>query len=51
MMRNWGWVGPAILWNLNFRLVADGTEKALWGIVDNQRNPLPVFKALSNMPK
>ena len=51
MMRNWGWVGPAILWNLNFRLVADGTEKALWGIVDNQRSPLPVFNALSNMPK
>ncbi len=51
MMRNWGWVGPAILWNLNFRLVADNTEKALWGIVDNQRRPLPVFNALQNMPK
>ena len=36
MMRNWGWVGPAILWNLNFRVVANGTEKAQWGIVDNQ---------------
>ena len=51
MMRNWGWVGPAILWNLNFRLVAGGTEKALWGIVDNQRNPLPVFNKLRDMPK
>ena len=33
MMRDWGWVGPAFLWNLNFRVVADGTEKAQWGIV------------------
>ena len=35
MMQEWGWVGPAFLWNLNFRVVADGTEKAQWGIVRN----------------
>ena len=51
MMKNWGWVGPAILWNLNFRVVADGTEKAQWGIVDNGWNPLPIFHALRDMPK
>ena len=34
MMKNWGWVGPAFLWNLNFRVVANGTELAQWGIVD-----------------
>ena len=51
MMRNWGWVGPAFLWNLNFRVVADGTEKAQWGIVRNDWSPLPVFHSLRNMAK
>ena len=51
MMRNWGWVGPAILWNLNFRVVADRTEKAQWGIVRNDWSNLPVFNALRDMPK
>ncbi len=51
MMKNWGWVGPAFLWNLNFRVVADGTEKAQWGIVDNSWNPLPAYSALASMPK
>jgi uncharacterized protein YgiM (DUF1202 family) len=51
MMREWGWVGPAFLWNLNFRVVADGTEKAQWGIVANDWTPLPVYHALKNMPK
>ncbi len=51
MMRNWGWVGPAFLWNLNFRVVADGTEKAQWGIVRNDYSPLPVYEALKAMPK
>jgi uncharacterized protein YgiM (DUF1202 family) len=51
MMRNWGWVGPAFLWNLNFRVVANGTEKAQWGIVNNDWSPLPVFHALRDMPK
>ncbi len=51
MMKNWGWVGPTFLWNLNFRVVANGTEKAQWGIVNNDWSPLPVFYALRNMPK
>ena len=51
LMRSWGWVGPAFLWNLNFRVVADGTEKAQWGIVRNDYGPLPVYDALRNMPK
>jgi hypothetical protein len=51
MMRNWGWVGPAILWNLNFRVVANGTEKAQWGIVDPNWGPLPIYNALRDMPK
>ena len=51
MMRDWGWVGPAFLWNLNFRVVADGTEKAQWGIVRNDWSPLPIFYGLRDMPK
>lgn len=51
MMKGWGWVGPAILWNLNFRVVANGTEKAQWGIVDPNWGPLPVYNALRDMPK
>lgn len=51
MMRDWGWVGPAFLWNLNFRVVADGTEKAQWGIVANDWSPLPAYNALAAMPK
>jgi uncharacterized protein YraI len=51
MMRNWGWVGPAFLWNLNFRVVANGTEKAQWGIVGPGWEPLPVYNALRDMPK
>ena len=51
MMKEWGWVGPAILWNLNFRVVANGTEKAQWGIVDPGWGPLPIYNALKDMPK
>ncbi len=51
MMREWGWVGPAFLWNLNFRVVADGSEKAQWGIVGNDYQPLPTYQALKAMPK
>jgi hypothetical protein len=51
MMRSWGWVGPAFLWNLNFRVVANGTEKAQWGIVGPGWEPLPVYSALQAMPK
>ena len=51
MMKNWGWVGPAFLWNLNFRVVANGTEKAQWGIVDPGWGPLPAYNALAAMPK
>ncbi|MFN8441161.1 MAG: SH3 domain-containing protein [Caldilineaceae bacterium] len=51
MAKAWGWAGPMILWNLNFRVVADGTEKAQWGIVKNDWTPLPAFSALASMPK
>lgn len=51
IMKGWGFVGPAFLWNLNFRITDSGTERAQWGILDNQGNPLPVFDALASMEK
>ena len=49
MMRDWGWVGPAFLWNLNFAVVAPGTERALWGIVGADGSPTPTYAALKQM--
>jgi uncharacterized protein YraI len=51
MMRNWGYVGPAILWNMNFRVTNPGTELAQWGIVDQGWGPLPIYNALASMAK
>ncbi|MGQ9553858.1 MAG: glycosyl hydrolase family 18 protein [Anaerolineae bacterium] len=51
MGRNWGWVGPMFLWNLNFKVVAPGSEQAQWGIVDSNWSPLPVYNALAGMAK
>ncbi|MFZ2489307.1 MAG: SH3 domain-containing protein [Anaerolineae bacterium] len=51
LMKNWGWVGPAFLWNLNFRMTNPGTELAQWGILDSNGGPLPVYNALAAMPK
>jgi hypothetical protein len=46
MMKKWGWVGVAFLWNLNFGRTAAGTEMAQWGILGR-----PVYAALAGMPK
>lgn len=51
MMEAWGWTGPAFLWNLNFRVVAPTTERALWGIVSNRWEPLPVYYALQQLTR
>ncbi len=51
MMQDWGWVGPAFLWNLNFAVVAPGTERALWSIVTPDWGPLPVYTALKQVAK
>ncbi|MEN6479795.1 MAG: NBR1-Ig-like domain-containing protein [Anaerolineales bacterium] len=52
MGRNWGWVGPMFLWNLNFAPVAGNTdEKAAFGIVRGDWSPRPAYSALQNMAK
>jgi hypothetical protein len=33
MMRNWGFVGVAFLWNLNYNVTQPGTELAAFGVV------------------
>ncbi len=51
MGKAWGWVGVMFLWNLNFRVIAPGSEMAQWGIVDQGYGPMPVYGALAAMPK
>lgn len=51
MMKDWGWVAAPILWNLNFRVTAPGTELEQFGIVKPDWNPLPVYDSLKAMPK
>jgi hypothetical protein len=46
MMKKWGWVGVAFLWNLNFGRTAAGSEMAQWGILGR-----PAYAALAGMPK
>ena len=36
---------------MNFRVIADKTEQAQWGIVNNDWTPLPVYNALKAMEK
>ncbi len=51
MMKDWGWVAAPILWNLNFRVIAQGTEREQWGIVNSDWSPLPVYNSLKAMTK
>jgi len=55
--RNWPWVGPMFLWNLNFSLRAnDGSldmcSHIRWfGLLDRFGRPTPAFLAVRDMPK
>ena len=46
LAKEWGWVGPMFLWNLDYGVTAPGTELANFGILNT-----PAFGALSGMPK
>ena len=46
MMRNWGFVGPAFLWNLNYNQSQPGSELAQWGIMGR-----PAYGWLRDMAK
>ena len=51
LMKQWGFVGTAFLWNLNFDVVAPGTEKAQWGIVNADWSATETYRRLKAMPK
>ncbi len=51
MCRDWGYVGVASLWNLDFRVIAPGSEKALFGILENDWSTTLSYDALRDMPK
>lgn len=46
MMRNWGFIGVAFLWNLNYNKSNPGSELAAFGIMDR-----PAYGMLQGMPK
>jgi spore germination protein YaaH len=46
LMKSWGWVGTAFLWNLDYNITAGNTELANFGIVGT-----PAYDALATMPK
>jgi hypothetical protein len=50
-MKQWGFVGVAFLWNLNFDVVAPGTEKAQWGILNSDWTATQTYNMLKNMAK
>lgn len=50
--REWGYVGPMFLWNLNFCPVVGVTgEQCMWSLLDPAGNPRPVYLAVRDMPK
>jgi hypothetical protein len=52
MARNWGWVGPMFVWNLNFAPVSGpANEKAGFGILRADWSPRPSYSALQGMAK
>ncbi len=51
LMKQWGFIGVAFLWNLNFEVVAPGTEKAQWGIVNGDWSPTQTYNMLKSMLK
>jgi hypothetical protein len=46
LAKNWGWVGPMFLWNLDYGVTAPGTELAAFGVIN-----MPAFDALREMSK
>jgi hypothetical protein len=53
LMREWGYVRLAFLWNLNYSQLGWGPEdpNAPWGLIDLRGAPRPAFDAIRDMPK
>jgi hypothetical protein len=48
--KNWGWVGPMFLWNLNYAVTRPGSEQAAFSIVLPE-GVTSAYQALAGMPK
>ena len=46
--KNWGYVGPMFLWNLNYAVTHPGSEQALFSILTSQ-GPTPAYQALVDL--
>jgi hypothetical protein len=51
LMKSWGWVGTAFLWNLNFKMTNPHWEGAQWGILNNDGSGTQTYNALKSMAK
>jgi hypothetical protein len=54
LMKQWGFVKIAFLWNLNFNTVTNDpttTDNAIYSILDSNGAPRPAFDALEQMKK
>ncbi len=50
--REWGYIGPMFIWNLNFCQVVGVTgEQCLWSLLDPAGNPRPAYLAVESMSK
>jgi LysM repeat protein len=50
--REWGYIGPMFLWNLNLCQVVGVTgEQCMWSLLDPAGNPRPAYLAVKNMAK
>jgi len=47
MARDWGWVGPMFLWNLNWAVFEPGGECAAFSIVAPDWSPRPAYERLA----
>ena len=51
MARNWGFVGPMFIWNLDWRTFQPGSEQAQFGIINTNWSSTPAYDALKSMGK
>ena len=50
MARDSGYVGGMFLWNLNFSIVAAGSEQSLWSVYDEDFAPTITVPAVRDTP-
>jgi hypothetical protein len=51
MAKNWGFVGPMFLWNLNWSTFQYGSEQGQFSIINKDWSATPAYNALKNMGK